>query len=111
MIVSMELIKQIRKAYREYCKNEFGNDIQTEEDVLDLMYTTVDDENWEVQVSYNLSTEYLVTSITNGYEKYTFEETHLVEDMLQDLQYGDFQGWYSYAHDICDERFSLDLEW
>ena len=75
------------------------------------MYTTINNEEWEVQVSYNLATECLITSICNGKVEYVFKEGHLLKNMLQDLQYCDFQGWYSYAHDVCDSNFKLDLEW
>ena len=115
----MEIIKRLKEAHRAYCKEEFGDDIldneiyqtEKEENVLDVMYTTLNDDEWEVQVSYNYVAECLITSITNGQVEYLFKEVYFIEDMLQDLQYGDFQGWYSYAHDVCDERFSLDLEW
>ena len=113
------LIKKVKQAHKDYCEREFGDDIldneiyqtEKEENVLDLMYTTINDDEWEVQVSYNLADECLITSLCNGEVEYIFKEVHLLKNMLQDLQCGDFQGWYSYAHDVCDEHFNLNLEW
>lgn len=106
------VIQKLKEAYKNYCKKEWDEEDQIEENnILNVLYTTVNDEEYDVQVAYNIETEQLITSISDESNEYIFKEKYSIEDMITDLENGDWDGWYSYAHDVCDERFSLDLEW
>ena len=98
--------------YKDYSKREFG----VEENVsvfigLGLMYTTVNDDEYDVQVSYDIPSRSLTTTISDGDKTYSFSERLSLEDFYEELETATFDMYYSYAHQVCEERFSLDLEW
>ena len=107
----LQMVK-LREAYEKYCLAEFADyDCTEAQNILGLMYTQVNDDAVDVQVDYNIDKEQLITKIIFGDNEYSFTERHPLADMLTDLKYSNWNSWYSYAHDVCDQRFSLDLEW
>ena len=108
-----ELIQKVRDVHKEYCRREFGDDYEVKGNTLGVMYTSINDEEWEVQVSFDLKHQKEIVEIWNGVVRLIYEVDCSLEDMLEMLQEDNwtFDDFYSYAHDVCDERFSLDLEW
>ena len=106
------LIQKAKQAYKEYCEAEWEEEYElVQGNTLSLMYTTINDEEYEVQVDYNLEQEQMIVSISNESNEYIFKEKYSLENILFGLEHGDWDGWYSYAHDVCDSNFKLDLEW
>lgn len=111
-------LNKLVERYKEYVEREWEGDAVEEltkavekSKMLDLMYTTINDDEAEVQVSYDIKHQDLIVEISFYDKSYIYKETYILEDMYDDLEYASFDGYYSYAHQVCEERFSLDLEW
>jgi hypothetical protein len=108
------LIQKIRQAYKNYCETEYGDiydDDEVKEDILGVMYTSVNEEEWETQVSFNLVLETEIIEVYSENEKFVHEEKCSLEDILDMLTNWCFDDFYGRAHESCDEKFNLDLEW
>ena len=108
-------LEEIKQKYKEYVEREWGEDavqeLVNEDETLDLMYTTINDDEVEVQVSYNTKTTILSVRLSFGNKSYIFETHSTFDEIYETLEYASFDMFYSYAHQVCEERFSLDLEW
>lgn len=109
-----QIKEEIRRKYQDFCYREYG---QEKEDAienpnyLDLMYTTVDGDEVEVQCSYDLEKEQFVVEITLPNQQYIYKEHQSLKAFNAEIETASFDMYYSYAHQICEEKFSLDLEW
>ena len=111
-------LNKLVERYKEYVEREWEGDAVEEltkaveeTKMLDLMYTTINDDKVEVQVSYDIEHQDFIVEINFNNESYIYKEHLSWEDMYADLEYASFDMYYSYAHRVCEERFSLDLEW
>lgn len=108
-------LNELKKRYKEYVEREWGEDavkeLTKDEETLDLMYSTINDDEVEVQVSYDIKHQDFIVEISFDDKSYIYKEHLSWEDMYADLEYASFDMYYSYAHQVCEERFSLDLEW
>lgn len=105
-------VNDVIERYKNYSKREFN--VEEKGSIffnLGLMYTTVNDDEYDVQVSYDIPNRSLTTSISDGEKTYSFSELLSFEDFYEELENATFDMYYSYAHQVCEERFSLDLEW
>lgn len=100
----------IIKHYDEYCEREFGDISEKKENVLGIMYTTLPEQEDEIQVSYDLTKKMLIVELTTENHTYTYYEECSEKDICDCLDNMDFQMFYSYAHKIVKEVFNLDLE-
>lgn len=112
------VLNEIRKKYQEYVEREWGKNAAEElaktieeTKILDLMYTTVDNDEREVQVSYDLEKQQMSVKISNEIQSYIYIEKLPLKVFGAELETASFDMYYSYAHQVCEERFSLDLEW
>lgn len=109
-VVDMEL-KDLLKRYEEYSNVEFGkSNLELDTKVLGLAYTTLEGDE-EVQVSYDIERQEFIVEISFDDKSYIYKEHLSWEDFYEELKYANFEMYYSYAHRVCEERFSLDLEW
>ena len=111
----MDVLMKLTKLYDTYCKTEFGESVEKHkwgiEGRVDLLYTTVDDEKWEVQVSYLIPKRRMQVTLNNDECAYIYQEHEDLETFVKEMEIADFAGYYSYAHDIVESKFHLDLEW
>lgn len=111
----MDLLMKLTKLYDSYCKAEFGESVEKHkwgiEGHIDLLYTTIDNEQWEVQVAYILTKSSMQVELRNEECAYIYQEHEDLEDFVKEMETADFAGFYSYAHDIVESKFHLDLEW
>ena len=112
------MTRKLLQAYRRFIEKEYGDEEGKVnlDNVLDIAYTTISaeeggDDDWEVQVSYDYKKQQLIVSISCGNTEYIYKEPYSTQQMITDLEIIGFAEWYSYAHQICDEKFSLDLCW
>lgn len=99
----------VKKAYLEYCKREFGSEI-TENmlgNVLELAYTNVGHERYDLQVSYDVIKENEIVSLydTENDTYIEYQEPMALELFYNEIQGLDFGAYYSYAHDIVCRYF------
>lgn len=106
-----ELKQQIRTKYLDFIEREYQGEVASDERHLDLMYTQVNDDEVEVQCSYDLEEEMFIVEITQFKEKFIHKEYDSLTQFNEELDSLTFEGLYSYVHQICEEKFSLDLEW
>lgn len=106
-----ELKQQIRAKYLDFIEREYQSESVDSERYLDLMYTQVNDDEVEVQCSYDLEEEMFIVEITQFKEKFIYKEYDSLTQFNEELDSLTFEGLYSYAHQVCEEKFSLDLEW
>lgn len=111
-------LNKIIKKYKEYVEREWGKNAveeltETVEETkkLDLMYTTVDNGEGEVQVSYDLEKQQMSVEISNEIQSFIYVEKLPFKVFGAELETASFDMYYSYAHQVCEERFNLDLEW
>ena len=108
--------KEIVNIYLDYCKrNELGEGLP-KGSVLDLMYSevvSVDDNDliWEVQVSYDVEKEIMITSLKNPNEELIYKVRQGLKDFMEELSTCNWGDYYSWAHEITEQLFSIDLEW
>ena len=114
-----EIIKEIRSRYEDYVFAEFGDsDIDENSTILDLMYTSVGlNEEYDLQVSYDLENQQMITTLSQGvlHENgkteltlFTYKESQSLESFCEELDCVDFNGYYSYAHDIVEDKFHME---
>lgn len=65
----------------------------------------------ERQVSYDLEKQQMSVEISNEKQSYIYIEKLPFKVFGAELETATFDMYYSYAHYVCEERFSLDLEW
>ena len=95
----------------ELRKEEFSKEELEKEKVLGLMYTTLEDDAYGIQVSYDLENHDIITTLTH-YEsgkEWSFTEPEAIEEFLDELGYLDFNDWFAYAHRIVEDNFVVDL--
>ena len=102
--------QEVKDRYKEYVLKEFDEKLDTVEDVLGLMYTTVGDD-YDLQVSYDLDKEEIIITIDAGEDRYTYKDKLSLDDFYEELESATFEGYYSYAHDIVENELGLkDIE-
>lgn len=108
--------EKLLELYNNYVQGEeIGNGLSKEElekqKVLGLMYTTLEDDTYGIQVSYDLENHTMITTLTH-YEsgkEWSFTEPETIEEFLDELGYLDYNDWYAYAHRIVEDNFIVDL--
>lgn len=106
-------VNELQKKYEEYCLREFNDSDAVFGEVIGLAYTTVgNNEEYEIQVSYNVKEEYLEVSLYDGENEceFVYRTKESLQSMIGDVELLDFNDWYSYAHSIVDSKFKTDHE-
>ena len=110
----MELKEKLLEAYNNFIESEYGNEPLKElPEEIGLMFTTINDDEWEVQVSYDVERQLIIVDLWNGEteQEFTYKEHQSIKYTIDELEYVEFSDYYSWAHQMCEEHFCLDLEW
>ena len=106
--------EKILKLYNDYLVRNGLEPIELMGDignVLGLMYSEVgENEDWTVQVSFDLATSETVVTLWNGRETFIYKIACSIESFILELQTISWEDYYSWAHQIVEEKFSLDIE-
>lgn len=105
----------MRDLYKQYLeRNELGTediDQDISNGVIGLMFSEVGEDNeYEIQVSYDINAEEDEVKLTNGEETYIFRQKQPLADFKEELRSISWEDYYSWAHQIVEEKFSLDIE-
>ena len=106
--------EKLLEVYNNFIEGEYGNEPEKElSEEIGLIFTTLGDEEWEVQVSYNVKRQLIIVSLWNGVteQEFVYKEHQSIEYTIEELEDIDFSDYYSWAHHMCEEHFCLDLEW
>ena len=112
--MELETKQKLLEVYNNFIESEYGNEpLQELPETIGLMFTTIDDDMWEVQVSYDTKNELIIVDLWNGAteQEFTYKEQQGIKYTIHELEYVDFNDYYSWAHQMCEEHFCLDLEW
>ena len=106
--------KEFLKLYNDYLVRSELEPVEDFGNVLYLMYSEVgENEDWQVQVSYDLESEQMIVELWNKEETFIYKQHYLLCSFVtMDLKNTsvDWNDYYSWAHDIVEEKFSLDIE-
>ena len=81
------------------------------DNVLGLMYSEVgENEDWTVQVSFDLATNETIVKLCNNRESFIYKIICSIESFILELQTASWEDYYSWAQQIAEEKFSLDIE-
>lgn len=108
--------EKLLELYNNYVRGEeIGNGLSKEElekqKVLGLMYTTLEDDAYGIQVSYDLEHQNIITTLTRyeSGEEWIYKEPETIEKFISELEYLDYNDWYAYAHRIVEDNFIVEL--
>ena len=109
MITKRDIIER----YNDYCEREFGDDPISENTKgdLGLLYTDVGtNEEYSLQVSYNLESQEIIVELTEKEtgEKQTYKEKEPYEKFYDELEGISYDDYYSWAHDIVNDKFGRE---
>ena len=103
-------LKDIKERYNDYLINEFDEEYEDNgSPILGLLYTTVNDDEIEIQVSYDLEHQQMILEMTDEDGKtLTYKEKESLEDFYEELDSATFDGYYSWAHGIVETKFKRE---